>query len=210
MKSAKILVSLMLAVMMVLGVATAFAITLEPDDTEVDRLAGATVHATVGPYDQDTHTFTLTVYDCDRYDQDDVARLKVGDSVLAGGWIYVITGTEQLDDILVFKCENGEEIYFDRAYDDDDDMIARSTFDDRIFMHVVNEVHLSVAENIILEDDSDPEGTAPLVYTGLKDLLAVQAEKEENSIGLDFYATTVTINRNLMVEKIHVAFDVAQ
>ncbi len=210
MKMIKILVSLMLAVMMVLGAAAASAMTLEPDDTEIERLAGAILHATVGPYDQDTQTFTLTVYDCDRYDRDDVARLAIGDNVLAGGWIYTIIGTEQIDDTLVFKCEGGEEICFGKAYDDDDDLIARSTFDDRIFMHVVNEVHLPAAENIILEDDSDPDGMNPLVYTRLADVLAVQAEKEENSNGLSFYATTVTINRNLIIEKIHVAFDVAQ
>ena len=210
MKKVKMLVSLMLAVMMALGAAAACAMTLEPDDTEVERLAGATVHATVGAYDQDAQTFTLTVYDCDRYDDDEVAKLAVGDSVLAGGQIHVITGTEQIDETLIFKCEDGEEIYFEKAYDDDDDLIARSTFDDRIFMHVVNEVHLQAVENIVLEDDSDPEGTEPLVYTGLADILTVQAEKETNSIGLNFYATTVTINRNLMIEKIHVAYDVAQ
>ena len=131
---------------------------------------------------------------------------------------FKIEDEEKFNKIKTVKFNNktvsystkGEEIYFEKAYDDDDDLIARSTFDDRIFMHVVNEVHLQAVENIVLEDDSDPEGTEPLVYTGLADILAVQAEKETNSIGLNFYATTVTINRNLMIEKIHVAYDVAQ
>ena len=40
MKNMKVLMALMLAIVMVLGIAAASALTLEPDDTEVERLAG--------------------------------------------------------------------------------------------------------------------------------------------------------------------------
>lgn len=209
MKNMKVLVALMLAMAMVLAIAAASALTLEPDDTEVERLAGATFHATVGAFDEETQTFTLTVYDYDRYDRKDTAMLEVGDKLLAGGRIHLITGQEMLDETLIFKTGDGEEIYFDKAYDDDDDLIARSTDDDRIFMHVVNVVHLPAAEGVVLLDDSDPEGPT-VTITSLADILKVQAEKEETSIGLNYYATTVTLNRDLEITQIHVAFDVAQ
>jgi hypothetical protein len=48
------------------------------------------------------------------------------------------------------------------------------------------------------------------VYEGLQEVLKAKAEKEENSIGFDFYATTVTLNEKLEIVKIHQNFDVAQ
>ena len=48
------------------------------------------------------------------------------------------------------------------------------------------------------------------VYGSLEEILKVKAEKEETSIGFDFYATTVTLNEKLEIVKIHQGFDVAQ
>ena len=48
------------------------------------------------------------------------------------------------------------------------------------------------------------------VTEGLENILAVKAEKEENSNGLDFYATIITLNENMEIEVIHQDFDVAQ
>lgn len=206
----KKIISMILAAAMILTVSMASARVLEPDDTEVERLAGRTVHATVGPYDPETKTFTLTVYDYDRYDDDDVPGLAAGDTVLAGGFLYKITGQTQADGDTIYTTDSGEEIYFGRSFDDHDDMIARSTLDDRIFMHAVNEVHLPAAEGIVYEDDSDPDAAAPAVVTGLEAVLAAQAEKTATSIGFHFYSTLVTLNGNLEIVKIHQDYDVMQ
>ena len=68
----KKLVSLILAVIMVLGVSLAMAKTVEPEGADIERLARRTVHATVGNYDADSKTFTVTVYENDHFDDDDV------------------------------------------------------------------------------------------------------------------------------------------
>ena len=49
-----------------------------------------------------------------------------------------------------------------------------------------------------------------IIKESLDAILKVKAEKEETSNGFDFYATTVTLNENLEIVKIHQDFDVAQ
>ena len=198
------LISLLLTVAVLLACSVAAAGTIEPIGTELGRLAGKTVNATVGAYDEETKTFTVTVYDYDRYDQDDVAGLAVGDTILAGGWLYKIVGT--VDEY--WKCDDGEEICFG-IYGND--VQACSSMDDRVFMNVVAVLHLPAAEGIVYEDFSDPEPDAePIITEGLEAILKIKAEKEETSIGFHYYATTVTLNENLEIVKIHQDFDVAQ
>ena len=107
---------------------------------------------------------------------------------------------------------DGEEIVLGSSGEEDDDsLIARSTMDDRIFMHVTAVLHLPAAEGIVFEDNSNPDLDAePVVTEGLDAILKVKAEKEETSNGFDFYATTVTLNENLEIVKIQQDFDVAQ
>ncbi|MBR2822274.1 MAG: hypothetical protein IKE24_01095 [Clostridia bacterium] len=207
----KKIIAAVLAIMMTLTVSLAFAKIVEPDGSDLEHFAGKTIHASVGNYNADDKTFTVTVYDNDRYDDDDVEKLAVGDMVVAGGYLYTITGEQDVDGTRIFLCDVGEEIYFEKAYDNDDDLICRSTFDDRIFMNVVTVLHLPVAEDIVYEDNSDPDLDAkPVIARGLDAILKAQAEKEENSIGFDYYATTVTINENMEMVKIHQDFDVSQ
>ena len=206
----KRIAALTLALLMALTVSLAFAKTVEPEENGIERLAGTTFHASVGAYNPEDKTFTVTVYDCDRYDEDSLEGLKAGDTVLAGGYLYQITGERDTDGTKIFLCDSGEEIFFEKAYDDDDDLIARSTFDDRIFMNVVTVLHVHAAEGIVYEDHSDPEKENPVVVEGLEAILKAQAEKEETSIGFNFYATTVTLNANMEIVKIHQDFDVAQ
>ena len=214
MKFMKKLLSALIAVVMLFSVSLAFAKTLEPEDTEIEHLAGKTVSATVGAYDEATKTFTVTVYDYDRYEKEDVAKLAVGDTILAGGWLYKITGTEDVDGEKYFKCEDGEEINFGKSYDagdDHDEVIARSIMDSRIFMNVVTVLHLPAAEGIVYEDQSDPDLEAkPIIAEGLENILKAKAEKEQNSNGFNFYATKITLNENLEIVKIHQDYDVAQ
>ena len=207
----KRLISLLTAMIMMFGVTAAFAATIGPEDDGYEHLAGRTVNATVGEFNEDTKTFTVTVYDYDHFDEDEIPGLAAGDTLLAGGCLYKVREIEKHNDLTVYRCEDGEEIYFEPAYYDEDDLIARSTFDDRFFMHVIAELHLPAAEGIILEDNSDPDLDAvPIITTGLEEILKVKADKEENSIGLNFYATTITLNSNLEIEKIHQDFDVSQ
>lgn len=207
----KKLTALALTVALVLTVSLASALVLEPEGYEIDRLAGATVHASFGAYSPEDKTFTVMVCDYDRYDPEEVARLKVGDTILAGGYLYEITGEENLEDTHVFLCDGGEEIYFDKSYDGDDDLIARSTTDDRIFMNVVTVLHLPAAENIVYEDNSDPDLDAkPVVASGLEAVLKAKEEKEKNSNGFNAYAITMTLNENMEIVKIHQDYDVAQ
>ena len=211
MKTAKKIISLILALILILSVSAAMAKTVEPEDTETERLAGKTISATVGAYDAEfTQTFTVTLYEEDRFDNDDIAALAVGDLLLAGGYPHVVREvTKSPDGDPMVICEDGEEIVFTPA-PDDDEMIARSTDDDRLFMHAFRVVHLPAAADIVLEDLSDPDSEEAVMTTGLEAILAVKEEKETTSIGFDFYATTITLNENLEIVKIHQVFDVAQ
>ena len=204
----KKLIALTLAVVMLCTVSLAFAKTFEPEG----QLAGKTLHATVGAYDPETKTFTVTVYEYDRFGKDTAGNLAAGDTILVGGRLYTIAGQEDLDGTTVWKSTDGEEIVLGSSGEEDDDsLIARSTMDDRIFMHVTAVLHLPAAEDIVFEDNSNPDLDAePVVTEGLDAILKVKAEKEETSNGVDFYATTVTLNENLEIVKIHQDFDVAQ
>ena len=89
-------------------------------------------------------------------------------------------------------------------------MIAQSTDDDRRYMHAFAVLDLPVAQGIFFEDNSDPDAQDAVVTSGLENILKVKAEKEENSIGFDFYATLIELNDNMEIVRIHQDFDVAQ
>lgn len=196
------LVTLLLTITVLFSVSLALAGTVCPIVANHGILAGKTVNAAIGPYDEETKTFTVTVYDYDRYDKDDVANLAVGDTIFAGGWLHKINGTEDV----YWTCDDGEEICFGQY---GDDVQARSAFDDRVFMSVVTVLHIPAAEGIVYEDFSDPDAD-PVITEGLEAILRIKAEKEETSIGFNYYATTITLNDDMEIVKIHQEFDVAQ
>ena len=205
----KKLVSFVIAIMMVLTVSLALAKTVEPDEAETENLAGKTVHATVGEYVDYLKAFKVTVYENDRFDDDDIEGLAAGDVLLADGKVYTVKEmTKAPDGELMAVTEDGMEIVFVK---DGDDYTAHFTDDDRQCMRAVAVVMLPAAEGIVYEDNSDPDLDAQMkVVEGLEAILKAQAEKVENSIGFDFYATTVTLNEKLEIVKIHQDFDVAQ
>jgi hypothetical protein len=92
----------------------------------------------------------------------------------------------------------------------DEDMIVQSSINDRRYMHAFAILHLPVAENLVYEDDSDPEKENAVVTTGLEEILKIKAEKEETSIGFDYYSTIIELNENLEIVRIHQDYDVAQ
>ena len=202
-------VSLILAAMMVFAASLALAKTVEPESTETNGLAGTTIHATVGEYDAQAKTFTVTLYDDDRFDIDKIEKLEAGDTLLAGGRVYQVREKteDESGDIMVVTAD-GEEIVFVQV--GDDNMIAQSTDDDRRYMHAFGILRLPAAAAIRYEDNSDPDKTEAAVTEGLENILKIKAEKEENSIGFDFYGTIITLNDNMEIEVIHQDFDVAQ
>ena len=206
----KKLIALTLTLVMLFTVSLAFAMTLEPINTEIEGLAGATINATVGEYNEDTRTFLVTLYDDDRYEIDKVEKLAVGDTLLAGGRLHTVKETKETEDgEIMIVCEDGDEIVFVQV--GDDQFIAESTSDNRRYMHAFAELHLPAAEGIVYEDNSNPDLEAkPVLAEGLEAVLKAKAEKEETSNGFDFYATVITLNGKLEIERIHQDYDVAQ
>ena len=204
----KKLIALVLAAAMALTASLALAKTVEPEETDMERLAGKTFHATVGAYSDIDKTFQVTVYENDKFDDDDIEELKAGDILLAGGracTVKEMTRTPYGE--LMAVTEDGGEIVFVK---DGDDFAAQSTDDDRQYMHAVAVLHLAAAEGIVYEDNTDPDQEKPVTVEGLEGVLQAKTEKETNSIGFDFYATTVTVNDQLQIVKIHQDYDVAQ
>lgn len=200
---------LILVAMMIFTASLATAKTVEPESTETNGLAGVTVHATIGEYDTQTKTFRVTLYDDDRFDIDNIDNLEVGDTLLAGGWLYKVKEkTEEENGDIMIITEGGNEIVFFQV--GDDDMIAQSTDDDRRYMHAFSVLHLPAAATIRYEDNSDPESEEAVVTEGLESILKIKAEKEKTSIGFDFYATIIILNENMEIEVIQQDFDVAQ
>ncbi len=200
--------SLILAAVMIFAASIAAAKTVEPESTETNGLPGVTVHATVGEYDAQTKTFTVTLYDDDRFDISKIEKLEAGDTLLAGGRLYRVKEKTETDDDFMVVTEDGYEIVFVQV--GDDGMIAQSTDDDRRYMHAFSILHLSAAAAIRYEDNSDPDKEEAVITEGLESILKIKAEKEANSIGFDFYATIITLNENMEIEVIHQDFDVAQ
>lgn len=205
----KKIASLILAALMIFTFSQATAKTVEPESTETNGLAGSTIHATIGEYDTQAKTFTITLYDDDRFSIDNIEKLETGDTLLAGGQLYKVKEkTEEENGDFTVVTEDGYEIVFYQV--GDEDMIAQSTDDDRRYMHAFGILHLPAAAGIRYEDNSDPDQKEAAVTEGLENILAVKAEKEENSNGFDFYATIITLNENMEIEVIHQDFDVAQ
>jgi len=205
----KKMVSLILAAVMVFAVSLAAAKTVEPESTETNGLAGTTIHATVGEYDAQTKTFKVILYDDDRFDIDGIEKLEVGDTLVAGGRVYKVKEkTEEENGDILVVTEDGYEIVFYQV--GDDSMIAQSTDDDRRYMHAFGILNLPAAAAIRYEDNSDPDKAEADVTEGIENILKIKAEKEESSIGFDFYATIITLNEDMEIEVIHQDFDVAQ
>jgi len=205
----KKMVSLILAAVMVFAVSLAAAKTVEPESTETNSLAGTTIHATVGEYDAQTKTFKVILYDDDRFDIDGIEKLEVGDTLVAGGRVYKVKEkTEEENGDILVVTEDGYEIVFYQV--GDDSMIAQSTDDDRRYMHAFGILNLTAAAAIRYEDNSDPDKAEADVTEGIENILKIKAEKEETSIGFDFYATIITLNEDMEIEVIHQDFDVAQ
>ena len=201
-------VSLILAAVMIFTASIAAAKTVEPESTETNGLAGVTVHATVGEYDAQTKTFTVILYDDDRFDISNIEKLEAGDTLLAGGRLYRVKEKTEEDEDIMVVTEDRYEIVFVQV--GDDGMIAQSTDDDRRYMHAFSILHLPAAATIRYEDNSDPDKEEAVITEGLENILKIKAEKEANSIGFDFYATIITLSENMEIEVIHQDFDVAQ
>ncbi len=203
------LTALALAVVLVFSVSLALANTVEPEIVAAGPLAGSTVHATVGEYIEPLNAFWVTVYEYDRFSAGDVEGLAAGDILLADGTpctVKEMSAAPEGEPMAV--TGDGLEIVFTK---DGDGYSAHFTDDDRQCMHAVAVLLLSPVEGIVYEDNSDPDLDAEMkVYEGLEAVLAAKAEKEETSIGFDFYATTVTLNENLEITAIHQDYDVAQ
>lgn len=214
MKMKKLIALLALVAMMTVS-AAALAVTAYPDDTDYDDLPGTTVHATVGAYDELTGTFRVTLYTDDLFEAEDIEALEAGGKLLAGGRMLTVQEKRTAEDgTCIITCETGEEIYFTKAQGDDDDddneLTAALTDDDRRLMHAYAVLYLRAADGIVYEDASDPEAETAVVTEGLAEILRIKAEKEETSIGFDFYATEITLNENMEIVKIHQGYDVAQ
>lgn len=205
----KKLLSLGLAALMILTVSAACAKTLTTDEDCYEDLPGMVVHATVGEYNADQKTFTVTMYTDDSFEIEDVEKLAAGDTLVAGENVYTvkeIKTTENGETMAV--TEDGMEIVFVKA--DDEHAIAQSTDDDRRFMHAFAVLRLPVAEGLIYEDASDPEKEETEVTKSLEEILKIKEEKEKTSIGFDFYATTIELNEKMEIVRIHQNYDVAQ
>ena len=202
-------VAFLLALVMTFTVSLAAAKTVEPEDPETERLAGKTVSATVGEYNDLWNAFQVTVYENDRFDEEDIEGLAAGDILLANGRVFTVREMSETPfGDLMAVTEDGSEIVFDK---EGDEYTAHFTDDDRQCMHAIAVLLLPPAAGIVYEDNSDPDLDAQMkAAEGLDAILKAKAEKEETSIGFDFYATTVTLNEKLEIVKIHQDYDVAQ
>ena len=202
-------VAFLLALVMTFTVSLAAAKTVEPEDPETERLAGKTVSATVGEYNDLWNAFQVTVYENDRFDEEDIEGLAAGDILLANGRAFTVREMSETPfGDLMAVTEDGSEIVFDK---EGDEYTAHFTDDDRQCMHAIAVLLLPPAAGIVYEDNSDPDLDAQMkAAEGLDAILKAKAEKEETSIGFDFYATTVTLNEKLEIVKIHQDYDVAQ
>ena len=208
----KKLIALVLVLALALGVSMAAAEKAVPDIEGVDLETGAPFHASFGEFNSTDKTFQLHVYAYDKYDEDDVKKLTAGDTILAGGELYLITDEEEIDGGRVFVCSDGNEIYFEKLNGSSDDLVARTITDGRIFMNVVSVLRLPIAEDAVYEDDSDPNLEVPAkVYTGLEEILkAIDEASAGQPFGMNASAITVTLNDRMEIVKIHQAYDVGQ
>ena len=205
----KKLISLALVLVMLCTVSLAFAKSLAPDNSEVEYLEGAVIHATVGAYNETTKTLTVTLYKNDNFDLEDVDKLAAGDLLLANDQgCKVREKKNDADGNILVTTEDGMELIFFQI--GGDDVNLKLAEDDRQCMHAYAVLNLPVAEGIVYEDNSDPEANAPVVTKGLEEILKIKEQKEKDSIGFDFYATTIELNQNLEIVRIHQEFDVAQ
>ena len=194
--------SLILAAVMMFTVSLAMAKTVEPESTETDGLAGTTVHATVSEYNAQENTFTVILYDDDRFDIDKIEKLETGDTLLAGGSLYKVKEkTEEENGDILVVTEDGYEIVFYQV--GDEDMIAQSTDDDRRYMHAFGILRLPAAAAIRYEDNSDPDKAEAVVTEGLENILKIKRTKSAQSVKCGSYHAG-TVFRQILLKKISV------
>ncbi len=208
MKNLKKYAALFLTLALLLASVSALAAFIEPINAE--SLRGKTVHATVTDYRPEDKTFRLTVYEPDRFPVETVRGLALGDTLLLGDELCTVSALGKAENDYLTKLEDGREIYFTPAADDENVFLARDMENDFLYMHQCGSLRLPVSTALVYEDLTDPDASEPAAYTDLDAILGVLKDKETNSIGFDYYATTVTFSDKLEIERIHQVFDVAQ
>lgn len=207
----KKLTALVLALALALSVSLAFAGQVEPEVHGVKKLSDTSFNATVGEYDPNYKTFTLYVTAAEQFKKADVEKLAVGDTLVVGGWPYKVQEIKETDGYKVYVTDDFGEIYFDTLDEvDSDHLVARSLMNGKVFSNVVTILYLKATEDMVFEDDSEPDLNAQMkVVNGLQDFLAVKTTLDaDNRLFGD--ATTITVNENMEITKIHLAYDVTQ
>lgn len=177
---------------------------------KTEDLAGITIHATVGEYFAETNTFTVYLYDYDSFSVEEIKKLTVGDIVIVDEsphTVQAITASSFDGDIIATMDDT--EITFSQS--ENGEMLAFGPDDDKLFMHTYGKLYLKPAKDIIYEDATDPEDMDKAIITkGIENILKIKADKDQHSIGFDYYSTRITLNKNLEIAVIHQDYDVSQ
>ncbi len=200
------ILAVLCAAAMLLCAAAAFAQDVEPgQQIPPESLAGQTLTATLKTYDAENQCFPAVFYEKDTFDKETVASLKAGDKLVLWDNEYTIESIGKSPmETMELTLDSGDEILLSEQ--EDGTFLAMAALDDMICMHVKGECSLKPAADIILTDASDIEAEEPTVLTGLDAILALQAQREEESIGFDYTVTTITLNENAEIIEIRIDY----
>lgn len=200
------ILAVLCAAAMLLCAAAAFAQVAEPgQQIPPESLAGQTLTATLKTYDAENQCFPAVFYEKDTFDKETIASLKAGDKLVLWDNEYTIESIGKSPmETMELTLDSGDEILLSEQ--EDGTFLAMAALDDMICMHVKGECSLKPAADIILTDASDIEAEEPTVLTGLDAILALQAQREEESIGFDYTVTTITLNENAEITEIRIDY----
>lgn len=204
----KKLTALFVALAIMISATCAFAATLEPEEAKLEKLSGATFNASVMEFHPEDQSFRVTVFENEMFEKEDVEKLQAGDLVVVDGFRKKVASVNKEEDgAILMTTDSGEEYYFTPS---GDEMSVTNAIDDRTGMRIVTEVYLPLAKDCVLEDKSDLEAAEPKVSKGAEEIMKAKEALEKDSIGLDYYATTVSVNENLEITHITRNYDVSQ
>ncbi len=206
----KKLTALILALVMMLTATAALAMTLEPEETEVEHFAGGSYNATLGIYVPAENLMDVIVFETDLFEKEDVEKLQAGDVVMLNGTWQKVASIEKTEDGWLVKDEKGGETYFAPYQDSDDKLYAMAAEDDRICVHTVAQFGLPLAQDCVLEDLSDLEAAEAKITRGIEEIVKEKEKLEKESIGLMCRNTTITLNDQMEISYIKRVYNPAQ
>ena len=207
----KILVTLLLfTLVFAVGTASAKTATCLAHNIDPDNMSMQMVHVRFLAYNEADNTVTCELLMPERFDEEEIRELEVGDSIFTGGEEVIITAVDddKYANYYILNYHGNDEDDYIYLCEIEEGVFVRYDFNDDYVWLSIATVELPVPDNLIFQDDEDWDlNMLPKVFDASVFIATV---KGENGVPLDIYNAIATFGPNgelAVVRRYYVPWD---